>query len=205
MNKHYLEPRILPSQPRASKTFELILETAAELLEELGFEELTTNKICKAAGLTPPALYRYFPNKYAIVSELAHRLMQLQDTALEVAAPAFSHGFTAELAARLLTEQLQITREFKGGVAVLKTLYATPQLSEIRLTSLNDTTAGLSRLMTDLGTDLPEDVLYLRIRLNIEIGNSVIEMLVENPELDEATIIQDTADIMVFHFTKSHS
>lgn len=204
MNKHYLEPRVLPSQSRASKTVALILKTSAELLEELGFEELTTNKICKAAGLTPPALYRYFPNKYAIVSELAHQLMELQDSALEAAGSAFSEGFTTELAAKLLTEQLQITRDFEGGVAVLKTLYATPQLSEIRLTSLNDTTVKLTELMTALGTDLPEDVLFLRIRLNIEIGNSVIEMLAENPGLDEARLIQDTADIMMFHFTKPH-
>lgn len=203
MNKHYLEPRILPSQSRASKTVELILETAAGLLEELGFEELTTNKICKAAGLTPPALYRYFPNKYAIVSELAQRLMKLQNEALELAAPAFSeHGVTADLAEKLLAEQLQITREFKGGVAILKTLYATPQLSEIRLASHTDATAALTKLMSDFGTEMEEEALFLRVRLIVEVGNSAIEMLVENPQMDEATVIRDTAEIMYFHLTK---
>lgn len=34
---------------------------------------------CERAGLTPPALYRYFPNKYALLSESGQRLMQRQN------------------------------------------------------------------------------------------------------------------------------
>ena len=46
------------------------------MLEEVGFERLSTNMICKRAGLTPPALYRYFPNKYAVLKELGERRFQ---------------------------------------------------------------------------------------------------------------------------------
>ena len=30
---------------------------------EVGIERLSTNLVCERAGLTPPALYRYYPNK----------------------------------------------------------------------------------------------------------------------------------------------
>lgn len=54
-----------PAQQRGAETYERILEVAAALLAEVGIERLSTNLICSKAGLTPPALYQYFPNKYA--------------------------------------------------------------------------------------------------------------------------------------------
>ena len=59
-----------PAQQRATETFERILEVTAQTLADVGIERLSTNLVCERAGLTPPALYRYFPNKYALLSEL---------------------------------------------------------------------------------------------------------------------------------------
>ncbi|MEM9054377.1 MAG: helix-turn-helix domain-containing protein, partial [Pseudomonadota bacterium] len=71
--------RAAPNQSRSQKTLELILAAASDLLEDVGFERLSTNLICKQAGLTPPALYRYFPNKYAVLKALGERLMERQN------------------------------------------------------------------------------------------------------------------------------
>src|SRR3990167_11376004 len=68
-----------PEQQRAAETYEHILEVAAQMLGDVGVERLSTNMICQQAGLTPPALYRYFPNKYALLCELGQRLMQRQN------------------------------------------------------------------------------------------------------------------------------
>ena len=68
-----------PAQQRSSETYERILAVTAETLAEIGFERLSTNIVCERAGLTPPALYRYFPNKYALLYELGRRLMQRQN------------------------------------------------------------------------------------------------------------------------------
>lgn len=203
MNAHHLELRALPSQSRASKTVDLILSAAAKLLEESGFEELTTNKICKAAGLTPPALYRYFPNKYAVVCELARQLMLNQNLALAQHASQLKiKGLDVNLTAEILTNQVRVTREFVGGVAVLKTMYATPQLVDIRLASHDNATDGLTEALLEFNVGLPLKELRRRVRLIVEIGNSVIEMVIENPSMDEVAMIRDTADMMHFLLTK---
>ncbi|WP_299599958.1 TetR/AcrR family transcriptional regulator [uncultured Tateyamaria sp.] len=203
MTSKRLERRTTPLQTRANKTVGLILETAAKLLEEIGFEELTTNKICKAAELTPPALYRYFPNKYAIVSELAKQLMHLQNTAVAESSVDMKHdGLNVDRTVRTLSGQVQITRDFPGGVAVLKTMYATPQLVEVRLKSHEELTDGLTSSLMNLDLGFAEPELRRRVRLLIEIGNSVVEMVVENPGMDEAAMIQDTAEVMHFLLTK---
>ena len=203
MNAHHLERRTKPSQTRANKTVHLILETAAELLETSGFEELTTNKICKAAGLTPPALYRYFPNKYAVVCELAKQLMQLQDDSISQNAKTIvKNGLDVDLTASILSGLVDITREFPGGVAVLKTLYATPQLAQVRLSSHEEVTGQLTDALLQLNLGLAQAELHRRVRLMIEVGNSVVEMIVENEGMDEAAMIRDTAEMMHFLLTK---
>ena len=77
-----LDTKTLPRQGRAQETFERILSITAELLAEVGIERLSTNLICERAGLTPPALYRYFPNKYAVLHALGERLMGAQNALL---------------------------------------------------------------------------------------------------------------------------
>lgn len=199
MSSHSLGLRALPLQSRASKTVDLILTSAAELLEKSGFEELTTNKICEHAGLTPPALYRYFPGKYAVVAELALRLVQKQNAAVfeAVENTGPSEPGVATIAA-MLEGQVRITREFMGGVAILRTLYATPHLAEVRLSSHALVTERLFERLAGMAADLSSDVLRQRLRLMVEVGNSVVEMIVENPDMNEEAILRDTAEMLYF-------
>ena len=77
-----LDRKRAPTQTRALETCERILDAAANLLGEVGIERLSTNLICERAGLSPPALYRYYPNKYAVLAELGVRLMMSQNELL---------------------------------------------------------------------------------------------------------------------------
>src|ERR1700749_4229269 len=70
---------VRPTQSRGRTSYDAILRAAGELLLEVGIERLSTNLVCKRAGLSPPALYRYFPNKYALLRELGAQLMLAQD------------------------------------------------------------------------------------------------------------------------------
>ena len=65
-----VSPRSQPKQERAQVTYDLLLDVAGQLLAEVGFERISTNMICARAGLTPPALYRYFKDKYAVIEAL---------------------------------------------------------------------------------------------------------------------------------------
>lgn len=62
-----------PSQARARERVDKILAETADLLTSSGLEKLTTNHIAKAAGMSVGSLYRYFPNKQAIIYELYKR------------------------------------------------------------------------------------------------------------------------------------
>lgn len=62
-----------PSQTRARRTVDTLLEAATRLLESEGEAGLTTNRIAERAGHSIGTLYQYFPGKEAIVVALVRR------------------------------------------------------------------------------------------------------------------------------------
>jgi len=62
-----------PTQARGAATFDAILDAAATLLEEGGYEILTTNLVAEIAGINIATLYQYFPSKEAILLALFRR------------------------------------------------------------------------------------------------------------------------------------
>lgn len=68
-----IDLRAEPQQARSRATFEAILAGAAELLDEVGVRAFNTNALADKTGVSVRAIYRYFPNREAIIAELARR------------------------------------------------------------------------------------------------------------------------------------
>jgi len=68
-----LEVRKRPTQARGAATFNTIIDTALQLLDEGGAETLTTNLVAERAGVNIATLYQYFPSKEAILLEAFRR------------------------------------------------------------------------------------------------------------------------------------
>jgi AcrR family transcriptional regulator len=186
-----------PQQQRSALTVDRILVQAAALLDEVGFDRLTTNLICARAGLTPPALYRHFANKYVVMEELGRRLMEAQNHAL--------YGFMAtEPAIRLsprrladlIMAQYALTSSWPGGRWIMRSLHSTPALVDVRLASHRKVADFLARrheaaLPDDRGTGLDR-----RYRVAVETGYAMIELMIDRPDLDADSIAAD-AGVMI--------
>lgn len=199
-----LGTKVQPRQARSQDTFELILVTAGELLRTIGFEQLTTNLICEHAGITPPALYRYFPNKYAVLHELGARLMRAQDD--EVIAWIDAGGlrgatFDARLANSVAIHErmVAIQRDFPGGVAIGRALRAVPALQDVRFKSRDLVAAHFYRAMRDLHPGVSSQRLEIAMRMMVELSYAAIEMVVEEPDRD-ADAINHEVCLMFAHY-----
>lgn len=67
-------PRKRPQQARSRATVDAILDAAARVLVEEGYDRANTNRIAEVAGVGIGSLYEYFPGKDAIFTEVRRRL-----------------------------------------------------------------------------------------------------------------------------------
>ncbi|MEZ5598089.1 MAG: TetR/AcrR family transcriptional regulator [Pseudomonadales bacterium] len=125
-----LSLRRAPTQARARKTFDSLLVAAAGLLQEVGFEAFTTNLLAARSGIGIRAIYRYFPNKHALVCELARQMADRWHAGL-AANTSLAEAPWPEVWDRYLDAYVHAVRETPGGIAVLHAMRAHPELRDV--------------------------------------------------------------------------
>lgn len=65
-----------PVQARSSARLTGLLDAAAAIIDEIGYERLTTAMVAERAGASIGTVYRYFPDRIAVVEALAVRCVQ---------------------------------------------------------------------------------------------------------------------------------
>ncbi|RQH03887.1 TetR/AcrR family transcriptional regulator [Paraburkholderia dinghuensis] len=197
--KPSLSTKMQPAQQRAAETYERILEVAAQTLADVGIERLSTNMVCERASLTPPALYRYFPNKYALLSELGQRLMQRQNERIERwISPGLFDGTVADLERALeglILDTYAATEQAVGGVWIMRAMRAVPVLQDVRLTSHAKVTKMQTQLLSQVLPDAPRAELELTCRIAVELIYATVEMLFDERQ-DTAAVARTVASMI---------
>lgn len=186
-----------PRQERAKRTYEAILVAAAELLVEVGVERISTNLIAERAGITVPALYRYFPNKYSVLHALGAKLMDQQNemfqswfyTGVEQRDPEFLLDQVYDL----LRLTYEVTRQQPGGLEIVQSLRAVGPLQELRLTSHQLVAGQLAEILGELLGRPGDQAIALPARLSVDMGYSVVEMALEDDSLDPEAVMRQGA------------
>lgn len=194
--------RRLPVQERSQETVARVLAaTTALLARGVAIEALTTAQIAAEAQLSVGALYRFFPDKQAIVDAIAVRHMELFQEQLGAALLAdfpetpqifLAHvldAFVAYLDAHpdFRTVAFGASKEGGGGGGrhisrPTREDYAGTQVSEMVLEFL----AGAFEIE-------PSPDLAFRLRIATEIGDRLLGFAFEQPDLDSRGRVLDEA------------
>lgn len=67
--------RTAPRQIRSEKRIDLILDTAAGLFDEMGYDATTTKHVADRAGIAVGSVYHWFPDKATMANALAERYL----------------------------------------------------------------------------------------------------------------------------------
>lgn len=78
--------RNIPAQARSRERLERILDAAARVFGEVGYEAATTEAIALAADTSIGSVYRFFPNKKALFAALYTRYLEKVRTLFDVVA-----------------------------------------------------------------------------------------------------------------------
>ncbi len=108
-----------PVQRRSLERFERMLDACAQLLDEVGYDELTTSQVAKRAGVPIGTLYQFFEGKQALTRALARRNLDLFLDRLHARFAAVGTVETwADAASVVVAEFVAMKREVPGFAAV---------------------------------------------------------------------------------------
>lgn len=65
--------RVEPAQERSLARIDALLDAAATVVDDIGFDRLTTAHVAEMSGASIGTVYRYFPDRLALLSALRER------------------------------------------------------------------------------------------------------------------------------------
>ena len=177
-----------PSQGRGLVTFERVLATATELLDRVGAEGLTTNLIASESGVNISSIYKYFPNKHAILVALFERYNQQRFEAVRELVETFGGSPDwAHTLDKTIDKILSTRRATPGNVALRRAMRSSPELAEIDQQANQSVARWFSEQVRQL-TGLPERRAIVVSRLAIEAETALMDWW-ESPDVDYAPMV----------------
>lgn len=110
--------RRTPIQQRSADRLARILDACAELLDETGYENLSTRAVALRAGVPIGSVYRFFGNKRAMAVALAHRNLDRYADGIEDRLAALPATQWRPVVDAVLDEYLAMKRSVPGFALV---------------------------------------------------------------------------------------
>ena len=102
--------RVEPVQARSAARVGALLDAACQTMHEVGYEQLTTAMVAERAGASIGTVYRYFPDRVAVLQAVAARNLERVSQALLA---ELSKSAPATVSAALGTALDTLTRFFR--------------------------------------------------------------------------------------------
>lgn len=123
--------RRTPTQQRGQETLNALITATAALIDEVGYEQLTTKAIAARAGTSIGSFYQFFANKEGVVNELVRRYRGQVRTYLGGAVGNARHdGITSAWVAQIILGLSEIYRNMPGFHGVWSGRHRTGPLGE---------------------------------------------------------------------------
>ena len=190
--KRNLQPRNKPVQERAQKQINNILSTTAQLLEQVGQDDLTTILVAKHAGISVGTLYHYFPNKYAIMYSLAEQWVdEMQKAIDELEAEDIEKQSIKIFVEFSIQRIMKVYLNQKGLLPMVQAMYGVPELQSLDNKHDEIVIKGMARMFQRLGISNNKDELLRLGQAYLEISHALLLVVVDKSEIADNKTLAD--------------
>jgi AcrR family transcriptional regulator len=188
--------RRVPVQGRSLARVHRMLDACAELVDEVGYDGLTTTLLAERAGVAIGSVYQFFPDKRAIVQALTMRNVEayVERVSARIADGGLSNWWEAVDAA--IDEFIEMHRKIPG----FRTLRFGDVVDRNLLDEAVDNDTVIVQEMANLlinGFGLPDEPkLRFSLGIAVELGDALIKMAFRNVQDGDETILAEAKDII---------
>ncbi|MFH9250179.1 TetR family transcriptional regulator [Streptomyces lydicus] len=187
--------RRAPVQRRSAQRLARILDACAEVLEETGYEDLSTRAVALRAGVPIGSVYRFFPNKRAMAEALARRNLD-----------AYADRITARLTAVdeaplewrramdvVVDEYLAMKRTVPGFALVEFTV---PAPRETRQANYLVADRLLALFAGPLGLDAADQRLRTAFLVGVETADALLQLAFRTDPAGDPAIVTEAKELL---------
>lgn len=191
-SKRDLSPRNKPVQERAQKQITKILKTTAQLLDQIGQDDLTTILVAKHANISVGTLYHYFPNKYAIMYALAEQWVDEMEKAIQELEGESIENQSIKIFVEFSIQRiLKVYLNQKGLLPLVQAMYGVPELQELDNKHDDIVINGMARMFKRLGISTQESELMRLGQAYLEISHALLLVIVEKSAIVDNKTLAD--------------
>ncbi|GAA1525163.1 AcrR family transcriptional regulator [Agromyces terreus] len=166
--------RTEPTQRRSSQRLDALLDAAADIVDESGFERLTTQMVAERAGASIGTVYRYFPDRVAVVNALRERAIRRYRERVADDAERTAPATWWQLIDLALDACISMYREEPGFAVVHAGRRDRAEDDEPEFA------ARMARLISEeFEIELGDDELRFRLGIALEVGHSLVNRAFE--------------------------
>lgn len=184
-----------PVQQRSAQRVEKMLEACAQLIDEVGYDALTTTLIAERAGVAVGSLYQFFPDKRAVVQELTRRnLGRFADAVSE----RFERAELAdwwEAVDVVFDVYLSMHREVPG----FSRLHFGDVVDVRLLDETKDNNAVIAEKLVELLVQqfgLDADTLRLPLAVAVETGDALLHFAFRRDPAGDPAVVEEARDMV---------
>ena len=176
--------RRAPVQERSRLTVTRILDAAAAIADEQGVEAATTRAIADRAGVSYPSLYRFFPDRDAILGELLERQCADLDAVCEEAEKTWTITSVADLLNNEIDLHVRYYRRHPSTARMWMGGRTSPGVTAYVRSRMQTLAARLHAILTAAGL-IPADTDPRALLVAVEMADRMLELSYRGGEFDE--------------------
>ncbi|MFK0292236.1 TetR/AcrR family transcriptional regulator [Streptomyces sp. NPDC090442] len=186
--------RRAPVQRRSAQRLARILDACAELLDETGYEDLSTRAVAGRAGVPIGSVYRFFPNKRAMAEALARRNLDAyaQRITSRLTAPDQPPGWRGAMDV-VIDEYLAMKRTVSGFALVEFTV---PAPRESRQANYEVADRLLQLLAGRLRLDPADPRLRTAFLVGVETADALLQLAFRTDPSGDPAIVTETKELL---------
>jgi AcrR family transcriptional regulator len=185
-------PRPRRRQARGERRIERILEVAAQVFADVGFEAATTNAIAARADMSPGSLYQFFPNKDAIAEALASRFAQrLRATREDAFAPEIAGLPLDEMIDRVVDPLVAFYVAHPGFLALFAGSDVSPRLAAVTRDFHEGVVERAERILMARAPHLAPDKLARVARVSVQIVRAMLPLIASVDRSERSKMIDE--------------
>lgn len=179
-----------PVQERSRQTVTRILDAAAAIADEHGVDAATTRAVADRAGVSYPSLYRFFPDREAILDELLQQHCTELDARCVEAEKSWAITSVADLLNNEIDLHVAYYRRHPGSARLWMGGRTSPTVTKHVRARMSNLADRLHAMLVDAGL-VPADTDRRAMLVAVEMADRILELSFR----DNADFDQDILDL----------